>query len=80
VHVNKGFAKYRADGSILIILAHEDPRVPYANWLTTAGHTQGTMSFRWVKPQVPDAVLPHPDTQVVDVSRLSTMFPDVDEQ
>ena len=65
MHVNKGFATYRPDGSVVIVLAHQNPQVTGVNWLTTAQHTQGTMSFRWVKPQVPDSELPRPQTQVV---------------
>ncbi len=45
IHINKQTAAYEADGSIKIILAHQKPKHP--NWLTTDGHLQGTMCFRW---------------------------------
>ena len=68
-------ATYRANGSVLIVLARTDPGIPYANWLTTAEHECGTMTFRWVKPRVPDAQLPHPQTRVVRLSDLPAEFP-----
>ena len=40
-------------------LAHRDPGGP--NWLETAGHTSGTMCFRWIKA----TVHPQPKTRVV---------------
>ncbi len=44
IHTNKHLAHYEADGSIRLVVAHEDPGLP--NWLETAGHTSGTMCFR----------------------------------
>lgn len=40
------------DGSVRIVLAHQDPGHP--NWLETSGHRTGTMFFRWLHtdPQV----------------------------
>ena len=35
-----------SDGSVRIVLAHEDPGHP--NWLDTGGHQVGTMFFRWL--------------------------------
>jgi len=46
VHVNKSTAKYEDDGSVRIVVAHEDPGHP--NWLTTEGHPCGAMLFRWI--------------------------------
>jgi hypothetical protein len=48
VCVNKFTARYEADGSIEIVVAHEDPGPRYANWLTTLGHDQGGMLGRIV--------------------------------
>ena len=35
------------DGSIRIIVAHQDPGLP--NWLNTCGHGEGTMCWRWYR-------------------------------
>jgi hypothetical protein len=46
-HVNKHSARLNADGSVTVIVAHEDPGLP--NFLCTAGHGQGTALLRWVE-------------------------------
>ncbi len=43
-NVNKSTAAYEADGSVRIVIAAEDPGHP--NWITTAGHANGTFLFR----------------------------------
>jgi len=53
-HVNKHTAKYERDGSLLIVIAAEDPGV--GNWMDTAGHRHGTLGLRWTRaidPQKP---------------------------
>ena len=45
-HVNKHTAVYASDGRCTIVIAPRDPGLP--NWLDTAGHTEGTMCFRWI--------------------------------
>jgi hypothetical protein len=55
-----------ADGSVRLVVAHEDPGVP--NWLDTAGHARGTIGVRWVGPKVDDIL---PDTKVVKLSELT---------
>ena len=45
-HVNSHSAKRNADGTVRIVIAHEDPGLP--NYLTTAGHAEGSMLLRWV--------------------------------
>jgi hypothetical protein len=54
VVINKKQAKMDADGSVKIIVAHQDPEVP--NWLDTEGHTQGYLIIRWM--QCEEAALP----------------------
>jgi hypothetical protein len=49
VTLNKHSAKRRADGSVRIVIAHEDPGVE--NWLDPCGHEQGTMCWRWIRPE-----------------------------
>ena len=46
IHFNKHTAKYEDDGSVKIIVAHQNPG--HANWVETAGHNNGTMCWRWI--------------------------------
>jgi hypothetical protein len=64
IAINKASAVYRDDGSVRIVVAHRDPGVE--NWLTTAGHRQGTMCFRWVRADR----TPQPQTRVVKLAEL----------
>jgi hypothetical protein len=45
--INKASAKYNKDGSVMVIVAHQNPGLP--NWLETAGHQEGTMCWRWYR-------------------------------
>jgi hypothetical protein len=49
IHVNKHTAHYEADGSVRVVVSHTDPGVP--NWIETAGHSMGTMCWRWIGAQ-----------------------------
>ena len=64
IHTNKHLATYADDGSLRIIVAHEDPGLP--NWINTVGHANGTMSFRWIFAET----TPQPQTRVVKLSDL----------
>ena len=64
IHANKHLAHYEEDGSVRLIVAHENPGRP--NWIETAGHTSGTMCFRWVRAEEH----PQPRTRVVKLSSL----------
>jgi hypothetical protein len=65
IHVNKHTAQYQPDGSVRIVVAHDDPGVP--NWVDTVGHAQGTMCFRWIRADAH----PQPRTRVVKRSELA---------
>jgi len=65
IHVNKHTAVYGDAGSVRIVVAHRDPGDP--NWIDTAGHSQGTMCFRWIRADAH----PQPQTRVVKLSELS---------
>ncbi len=65
VTINKHTAVYEPDGSVRIVVAHQDPGHP--NWIETAGHAQGTMCFRWIRADEH----PQPRCRVVKLSELS---------
>ena len=67
IHTNKRLARYEDDGSVRLVVAHRDPGLP--NWLETAGHTSGTMCFRWIKA----IEHPEPGTRVVNMSELEAL-------
>jgi hypothetical protein len=64
VCINKASARLRADGSLRVVVAHEDPGVD--NWLDTAGHAHGTMCWRWLRAKHN----PEPQTKVVKLKEL----------
>lgn len=64
IHTNNHLAHYESDGSVRIIVAHQDPRKP--NWLNTTGHTSGTMCFRWVRAKDH----PQPQTRTIKFADL----------
>ena len=67
IHTNKRLARYEDDGSVRLVVAHRDPGLP--NWLETAGHTSGTMCFRWIKA----SEHPEPGTRIVNMSELEAL-------
>ena len=66
IHTNKHLALYEADESVRLIVTHADPGLP--NWIETAGHTSGTMCFRWVRAKDH----PQPRTRLVKLSSLAS--------
>ena len=64
IHVNNRTARVRDDGSVRVVVAHEDPGVD--NWLHTCGHDRGTMCWRWIRA----AEHPQPRTSVVKLAEL----------
>ena len=64
VHTNMHLAQYEDDGSVRLVVAHDDPGLP--NWLQTAGHAFGTMCFRWVRADEH----PQPACRVVRLASL----------
>ncbi len=47
--INSHSAHYNDDGSITVVVAHQNPGV--SNWIETAGHFEGTMCWRWYRPK-----------------------------
>jgi hypothetical protein len=66
IAVNHHGARYRADGSVQIVVAHTDPGARADNWLETAGHHRGTMCWRWIRADR------HPQP-AVRVAKLGTL-------
>lgn len=69
IAINGHEAVRRADGSVRVIVAHEDPELP--NWIETAGHDRGTMCWRWIRAEHH----PQPQTRVVPLASLRTDRP-----
>jgi hypothetical protein len=67
VWVNRHTAVYRPDGSVRIVVAHDNPGVD--NWIDTVGHWQGTMLFRWIKADEH----PQPRTRVVKTGEVKKL-------
>ncbi|MBN7795919.1 DUF1214 domain-containing protein [Parahaliea mediterranea] len=44
--INGHYAHYEEDGSLLVIISHEDPGV--GNWMDPSGHEDGYITFRWM--------------------------------
>ncbi len=57
------------DGKVRVVVAHEDPGV--ANWLDTAGHSEGAIILRCVRTDT----APTPTTRVVSFDRLADELP-----
>lgn len=51
ISVNKHTAHYNNDGSVTVVIAHNDPGPSFPNWITTTGHDRGGMLWRWVEAQ-----------------------------
>lgn len=65
IHVNSHTARMRDDGSVRVVVSHENPGVD--NWLDPCGHPFGTMCWRWIGATDP----PTPRTRVVKLEDLS---------
>ena len=57
------------DGVFRAVIAHRDPGV--ANWIDTAGHTEGPMILRCVRTES----APVPTTRVVRFDELDAVLP-----
>jgi len=68
VTINAHQVKYERDGSWTIVVAERDPG--HANWVSTAGHTYGSIWFRWFLPKETPQPL---DTRLVAVGDLANL-------
>ena len=48
IHINKHTAHYNTDGSVTIVVSKSP--IEHPNYLTTTGHNEGTMLWRWLLP------------------------------
>lgn len=64
VSLNGTQVTYEQDGSWRLVVAGRDPGHP--NWISTAGHRQGRIWFRWF---LPESTPVRPTTQVVPIDR-----------
>lgn len=70
IHTNARLAVRRADGSVRLIVAHEDPKQPGAQWVSTAGHRDGVWQFRWYALDGPP---PLPEPRILKAAELSRL-------
>jgi len=68
--INKGSAKYHPDGSVRVVVAHEDPGVD--NWLETTGHLEGTMCWRWYRLKQGETPV-EPDCRIVSLKEIASL-------
>jgi len=64
--INSHNARLNEDGSVTVVVAHENPGID--NWIETAGHSEGTMCWRWYRPlgDYPKSI----DTKVVNINSI----------
>ena len=65
ISINKATAEYEPDGSVKVIVAHQDPGLP--NWINTCGHHQGTMCWRWYRLR-PGEKATEPECKVIKLT------------
>ena len=68
--INKHSASYEADGSVRVVVSHQDPGSP--NWIETAFHHEGTMCWRWYRIH-PGAEAIQPSCRVVKLNELKLL-------
>lgn len=64
IHVNKHSAKYKNDGAVQVVIAHQN--LGFDNWIDSTGHTRGTMLWRWWHA----SVFPEPQCRLVKLHDL----------
>ncbi|MDJ0847967.1 MAG: hypothetical protein QNK04_06310 [Myxococcota bacterium] len=67
--INQHQARPGRDGQLRFVLAHRDPAVP--NWLDTAGHRNGLLTYRWFWPESD----PSPTARVLPLRQLGDALP-----
>ncbi|MEZ4334333.1 MAG: hypothetical protein R3F35_21485 [Myxococcota bacterium] len=67
--INQHQARIDADGRARFVVASRDPGCP--NWLDTADHPEGLLTFRWFWPKTD----PSPTTKVVPLAQIARHLP-----
>ena len=67
--INQHQAVPSSDGQIRLVLSHKDPGVP--NWLDTAEHREGLLTFRWFWPKSD----PSPHSRVLPLEEVRASLP-----
>ena len=67
--INGSQAVLEDDGSVILVVAHDDPGVP--NWLATDGHCEGHIGLRWMQADSQ----PTPATRLVKLADLPSILP-----
>jgi hypothetical protein len=66
--VSKGNAHNEKDGSVRVIVSHNDPGLP--NWINTCGHSEGTMCWRWYRLQEGEQAV-EPECKLTKLTNLT---------
>lgn len=67
--LNHHHATLEEDGSLLVVVAHDDPGLP--NWLDPSGHDEGYVTFRWIGADS----YPRPVAEQIRASELDRRLP-----
>ncbi len=67
--LNQHHAQLEHDGSLLVVVSHDDPGLP--NWLDPSGHDEGYVTFRWIGAQE----YPRPVVEQFAVGELEANLP-----
>ncbi len=68
--LNSHYAHLEADGSLVVIISHDDPG--RGNWLDPGGHEDGYLTFRWMDSEE----VPRPDCEQVARAELERALGD----
>lgn len=68
--LNQHHAQLEQDGSLLVVVSHEDPGLP--NWLDPSGHDEGYVTFRWIGADH----YPRPTVDQFSAGELEANLPD----
>jgi hypothetical protein len=71
VCINKASAVYNPDGSVTVVVAQRQPGLP--NWIETAGHSEGTMCWRWYRLMQGEIPVT-PSCRVMKIGEVKTLL------
>jgi hypothetical protein len=68
ININKRTALLNDDGSLTIVVAHEDPGMD--NWMSPLGHFEGAIMSRWINPET----VIEPITKLVPLNEMDRVL------